>query len=309
MRLSYMYEQILFHPKWYHYLYILVLLPMALLYGIGMWIRRKTAKRNDFGIPIISVGNLIVGGSGKTPFVIALASRYDKVTIVSRGYGRQSKGLIEVSYQGEVLTDVIQSGDEAMLMAQSLQHASVIVSEDRSKGIMLAKQQGASLIILDDGFNQVGIEKFEIILEPMRIENYLPFPAGPFREFFFCKYMADIVVKEGRDFFRKVIYKNLQERMLLVTAISDPERLNVYLPKGVIQKIYLPDHDYFDEKELIHLMKEYQAESLLVTQKDEVKMKSFKLPLSKMKLELDINKDIFQKIEEYVEGYRREKQD
>ena len=62
--------------------------------------------KKDFGIPIVSVGNLIVGGSGKTPFVITLASRFKNVTIISRGYGRKSQGLVEVSQNGEVLVDV-----------------------------------------------------------------------------------------------------------------------------------------------------------------------------------------------------------
>ena len=121
-------------------------------------------KKKSFNVPIVSVGNLIVGGSGKTPFVIALASRFKNVAIISRGYGRKSQGLVEVSRNGEILVDVRQSGDEPMLMATSLSQASVIVSEDRHKAIELAREQGAKLIILDDGFNRVEIEKFEILL-------------------------------------------------------------------------------------------------------------------------------------------------
>jgi len=301
------YEQMLFHPRWYHYPGILLLLPFSLLYGTGMFFRRVLRRKKDFGLPIVSIGNLIVGGSGKTPFTIALASRYDTVAVISRGYGRQSRGLVEVSRNGDVRVSVEESGDEAMLMALSLPKASVIVSEDRHKAIALAKEQGAALIILDDGFNRVEIEKFEILLEPQTIENFLPFPAGPYREFVFSKYAADILVKEGKDFNRQVRFEKLCDRMLLVTAISNPERLEPFLPKGVVQKVYLPDHAYFDEAVLARLMQEYHAQSLLVTQKDAVKMKGFKLPLSKMKLELDINNAIFLKIEEYIKGYGREK--
>lgn len=310
MRLSYAYEQTLFHPKWYDWSFILGLLPLSLVYGSWMFIRRKTVKRKDFGIPIISVGNLIVGGSGKTPFTIEIASRYDNVAVVSRGYGRKSKGLVEVSRNGKILATVEESGDEPMLMAQSLPHASVIVSEDRYQAIALAKEQGAELIILDDGFNRVEIEKFEILLEPEQIENPFPFPSGPYREFAFCKKAADIVAKEGRDFTREVSFEGLCERMLLVTAISDPERLDPFLPDGVVQKVYLPDHAYFDgeaERELNRLMQECNAQSLLVTQKDAVKMGHFKLPLSQMKLKLNINNDIFTQIEDYIEGYKGEK--
>ena len=108
------FEQMFFAPKWYHYPIIVLLLPFSFIYGYGMWLRRKFAKEISFDVPIISVGNLIVGGSGKTPFVIALASRFTDVAIISRGYGRQSTGLLEVSYKGKVLVDVMQSGDEPM---------------------------------------------------------------------------------------------------------------------------------------------------------------------------------------------------
>ena len=305
--MSYDFEQMLFAPKWYHFIAIIFLLPLALLYGIFMFLRRVLTPKKSFGIPIVSVGNLIVGGSGKTPFVIALASKYKDVTIVSRGYGRQSKGLIEVSQKGNILTSVEQSGDEPMLMALSLPDASVIVSEDRHKAINLAKAQGAKLIILDDGFNRVEIKKFEIVLEPQIIKNYLPFPSGAFREFWFSKNYADVVAKEGKSFIRKVTFENLSSKMLLVTAISNPDRLDVYLPKGVVQKVYLEDHAYFEEKLLRELMQECRAESLLVTQKDAVKMQDFKLPISEMKLKLEIQNEIFIKIEEYIEGYSNER--
>ena len=298
------FETMFFSPRWYHYPVILLLLPLSLLYGVLMSLRRAAIPKKSFGIPIVSVGNLIVGGSGKTPFVTALASRYKDVSIVSRGYGRQSKGLVEVSQKGKILTNVEQSGDEPMLMAVSLPYASVIVSEDRHKAIALAKEQGAKFIILDDGFNRVEIEKFEILLEPEIIKNYLPFPAGAFREFWFSKKYADIVAKEGEAFVRKVYFEDLTSKMLLVTAISNPERLDKYLPEGVIQKIYLEDHAYFKEKELLKLIQQYGATSLLVTEKDAVKMQDFKLSLSKMKLELEINNKIFIQVDRYLEQYK-----
>ena len=309
MRLSQYYEQMLFAPKWYHLPLILLLLPLSLLYGVFMWVRRKMARRHTLGLPIVSVGNLIVGGSGKTPFVIAMASKYEGVFVISRGYGRESRGLVEVSRRGDILVTVKESGDEPMLIAKSLPNASVIVSEDRHKAIALARVKGAKLIILDDGFNRVEIEKFEILLEPQHIANPLPFPAGPFREFAFCKEAADVVAKEGRDFERVVTYENLQEKMLLVTAISHPERLEPFLPKGVVAKVLLPDHAYFDEESLRRKMAETGVQSLLVTQKDAVKMEDLSLPLSVMKLELKISYDIVDSVESYVKGFEGEKQD
>ncbi len=297
------FEEMFFTPKWYHYPLILLLFPLSVLYGIMMSVRRMVTSQKNFGIPIISVGNLIVGGSGKTPFVIALASRLESVVIISRGYGRKSKGMVEVSSEGKILVDVTESGDEPMLMAQSLPHASVIVSKDRELAIALAKEKGAKCIILDDGFNRVEIEKFEILLEPENIKNYLPFPAGAFREFWFNKKYADIVAKEGEAFHRQVDFENLKAQMLLVTAISNPNRLDAYMPEGVVHKVYLEDHAYFEEEKLKMLLSEYKALSLLVTEKDAVKMQDFKLPISEMKLKLEIKETIFTQVDEYIKGY------
>ena len=300
-------EKMMFDPKWYHYLIIILLSPLSLFYGTIMYFRRLFSTRESFGIPIVSIGNLVVGGSGKTPFVIALASRYDDVAVISRGYGRQSKGLVEVSQKGMLLSTVEESGDEAMLMALSLPKASVIVSEDRKIAIEKAKAQGAKLIILDDGFNRIDIEKYEILLEPKVIKNYFPFPAGAFREFWFMNINADLIAKEETDYIRHVTLEDLSKHMLLVTAIANPQRLDGYLPSNVVGKIYLEDHAYFDEEMLGRQMQEYGAETLLVTEKDRVKMRDFKLPLSKMKLKLEIQDEIFIKIKDYIEGYRSEK--
>ena len=297
------FEAMFFSPKWYHYLAMILLFPLSLFYGMVMFLRRMLSTKNHFTIPIISVGNLQVGGSGKTPFVIALASRYKNVTIVSRGYGRQSIGLVEVSYSGKVVVDVKQSGDEAMLMAQSLPNASVIVSEDRTIAIELAMREGAKLIILDDGFNRVNIEKYEILLEPSCMPNTLPFPAGPLREFSFSKRHANVIAKEEKAFKRVVEYENLGDKMLLVTAISNPSRLDSYLPEGVVGSIYLEDHAYFNEEVLKEKMLAYGASSLLVTQKDAVKMKNFKLPLSLMKLELEIDDTIYASVDAYIKQF------
>ena len=297
------FEAMFFSPKWYHYLVMVLLFPLSLVYGMLMFLRRVFTAKNHFTIPIVSVGNLQVGGSGKTPFVIALASRYEDVTIISRGYGRQSMGLVEVSYKGKIVVNVEHSGDEPMLMAQSLSNASVIVSEDRTLAIELAMREGAKLIILDDGFNRVDIEKYEILLEPSCTPNTLPFPAGPLREFLFTKGYADIVVKEEKDFKRVVEYENLNDKMLLVTAISNPARLDSYLPEGVVGKVYLDDHAYFNEELLTKKMLEYGARSLLVTQKDAVKMQDFKLPLSLMKLKLEIDNTIFTSVDTYIKHF------
>ena len=298
------FEAMFFSPKWYHYVVMILLFPLSVFYGSVMFLRRVFTSKNHFTIPIVSVGNLQVGGSGKTPFVIALASRYKDVAIISRGYGRHSTGLVEVSYSGKVVVDVKQSGDEPMLMAKSLPNASVIVSENRTIAIELAMREGAKLIILDDGFSRVDIEKFEILLEPVCMPNTLPFPSGPLREFAFTKRYANVVAKEDKAFKRVVEYENLNDAMLLVTAISNPLRLDNYLPPGVVGKVYLEDHAYFDEGMLAAQMLAHGAKSLLVTQKDEVKMQEFKLALSVMKLKLELDDTCFMEVDRYIKNFK-----
>jgi len=296
------FERLFFKPTLLDWVLILLLLPLSLLYASLMFLRRMLTFKKLYSVPIVSIGNLTVGGSGKTPFVISLAKKYENAFIVSRGYGRESKGLVEVSSHGKILTDVFASGDEAMLMATSLEKASVIVSEDRNIAIEKAISDGAEVIFLDDGFNRVNIKKYEILLFPSKIKNYFTFPAGPFREFFFMKNLADLALFENRDFKRMVEVENATEKMLLVTAISNPERLDSFLPNGVVSKFYLEDHAYFEEEVLKSKMREVGATSLLVTQKDEVKMHGFKLPLSVMKLELQIKNDVLEKINRYIEN-------
>jgi tetraacyldisaccharide 4'-kinase len=295
------FEKIYFNPNPLDWVIILILSSLSLIYGSIMFLRRIFTLKKDYYIPIISIGNLTVGGSGKTPFVIALASRYKEVTIISRGYGRESRGLIEVSQKGKILCSVFESGDEPMLMAKELPNASVIVSEDRDKAIEFAKDRGAKIIFLDDGFNRVSIKKFEILLFPKKIKNYFPFPAGPFREFYFSKLFANLSLIEDIDFYRSVKIKNPTEKMILVTAISNPQRLEPFLPKDkIVEKIYFKDHSYFDKNFLQEKLLSLKATSLLVTQKDEVKLKDFKLPLSIMELELQIENQIFKKIDKYI---------
>jgi len=294
------FEELLFAPRWYHYPIILTLLPLSLLYAFLMFLRRILTPKIDFNIPIVSIGNLIMGGSGKTPFIIALAARYKDAAIISQGYGRESQGLIEVSHKGKILTDVRQSGDEAMLIAQSLKSASVIVSEDRKVAIKRAKALGAKVIFLDDGFNRVEIKKFEILLEPKVIKNYLPLPSGAFREFYFSKVFSNLLCKEEQHFKRKVSFENVSSQMLLVTAISNPSRLDEYLPVGIVGRLLYPDHAYFDIEQIENKMKELDASSILVTQKDWVKLQNFDLPISLMKLDIDLDESIVEAIDHYI---------
>ena len=146
-----------------------------------MWLRFKSKSAENFGIKIISVGNLSVGGSGKTTLVTAVALKYENVAIVLRGYGRDSQGLHVVKDKQNILCDVNISGDEAMIYARKLPHAIVIVSEDRKKGILKAKEMGVEIVFLDDAYSKHDIEKLDLLIE-VKSQNSSCLPAGPFRE-------------------------------------------------------------------------------------------------------------------------------
>ena len=168
-----------------------ILAPLSLLYTFIVCLKRLFAKPQKFKIPIISVGNLTLGGSGKTPLVRALFKEFNgefKTCIILRGYGRKSRGLLEVALGGRILCDVGQSGDEAMEYALFLRGANVIVSEDRAAGILRAQTLGFELVILDDGFSKFNISKFDILLRPQsapKLPFCLPFAAYRYPPFFY----------------------------------------------------------------------------------------------------------------------------
>ena len=104
-----------------------MLLPLSLLYSLAIYLKFafKIYKKGSqkYEIPIISIGNLVLGGSGKTPFTKMLFEHFSpkfRTFIVLRGYGRKSSGAILVAKDGEILTNVKKSGDEAMEYALSL---------------------------------------------------------------------------------------------------------------------------------------------------------------------------------------------
>ncbi len=300
-------EEYLFYPSsFFQYFLSFLLLPLSFLYTLIVLLKRVIAKKVDTKIPVISIGNLTVGGSGKTPFLISLASDYKEVAIVLRGYKRESKGTILISKLGKILQDVRISGDEAMLYAKNLSNASVIVSEDRLDGIQLAKEIGAKLVFLDDGFSKAHIKKLDILLRP-NPEPKLPFclPSGAYREPSFMYRYCDVVVKEDEDFTREVKIENQTKRMVLVTAISKPSRLDSYLPDALLAKEVFPDHHSFTKEELESILEKYAATSLLVTTKDLVKIEQFKeIPLSVLTLHVSIKADIKNKINTFLADFR-----
>lgn len=261
-----------------------------------MFVRFKSKTVRDFGVDIVSVGNLSVGGSGKTPLVTALASNYENTCIVLRGYGRESSGLYVISNGREILQSVKVSGDEAMTYAKKLPNTMVVVSEDRKAGILKAKELGAKIIFLDDAYSKHDIKKLDLLIE-VNSNNNSCLPSGPFRERLWASKEA-VVLKDGIDFKRVTELKDKCDKMSLVTAIARPGRLDSYLPH-VVSKNYFEDHHSFTKDEIKTILQRDGSDSVLVTYKDFVKLESFGLPMSLLDLHVEVNGEIFKIIDEY----------
>lgn len=292
-------EEYLYNPNLAQKFISLLLLPLSWIYCFIIYLKFKSKSAQDFGVDIVSIGNLSVGGSGKTPLVTALASKYKDAAIVLRGYGRSSRGLFVVSDGREILCGVDVSGDEAMIYAKKIQKAVVIVSEDRKAGIIKAKEMGARIIFLDDAYSKHDIKKLDILIE-VKSKNSFCLPSGAFRERLWRGKEA-VVVKEDIDFKRVVELKNKSDKMSLITAIARPQRLEGYLPE-VVSKNYFEDHHSFNKDEVLEIFKRDQSDSLLVTYKDFVKLEHFGLPLSLLDLHVEVDENIFK----IIDNYRRE---
>ena len=283
-------EHYFYNPNTLQRLLSKLLLPLSYLYCFIMYLRFNMQTAEDFEIDIVSVGNLNVGGSGKTPLVTALAKEYEDVAIILRGYGRKSQGLYVVKDREKILVDVSVSGDEAMIYAVKLPNAIVIVSEDRKEGIRRAKEMGVKRIFLDDAYSKHNIKKRDIIID-VASKNAACLPAGAFRERLWSAKEVKVVY-DGVDFKRQVRVKNATEKMALVTAIARPERLDAFLPP-VVSKDYFPDHYSFQKEELIAILQRENADSLLVTYKDFVKIENFGIPLSLLDLDVEVTPSLF----------------
>ena len=295
-------ESYLYTPSLSQKLLSYLLTPLSLLYFFIVTFKYRSAKAQDLGIKVVSVGNVVVGGSGKTPLVTALVNYFlqtKKVAIVLRGYGRKSSGLVVVSDAVNLLCDVAESGDEAMIYAKKLPSSVVIVSEDRVAGINRAKELACEVVFLDDGYSKHTIKKLDLLIE-VETNNHFFLPAGPYRDRVYEeKELLKLV--EGKDFQRVVQCLNVTKKMALVTAIARPQRLEKYLCVGVVGRHYFEDHHNFTYDEVKHIYESERVDSLLVTLKDFVKLEQYDIPLSLMDLEVNIDEKIIKKVKDYLE--------
>lgn len=168
--------------------------PFAPLYGAAMAMRASLYRqgilsRHSLGVPVVSVGNITMGGTGKTPMVVYLTRLLAAhgVAIVSRGYRGKAAGKVNVVSDGKsVLLDPRQAGDEPYLMASLLPGVPVITARKRVlAGYFGVEKLGAGLVLLDDGFQHLAVERdLDIVL--FKVDSFLGnnrvFPGGDMRE-------------------------------------------------------------------------------------------------------------------------------
>lgn len=174
-----------------HSMLRIVLIPFSWLYGLGVYLRNKQfdaglKKSVSFEIPVISVGNLSAGGTGKTPMVEYLLRFLEgsfKTGVLSRGYRRKTRGYLEV----EISMAAIETGDEQLQIKRKFPDVMVAVCEERATGIplMIAENPDLEIVILDDAFQHRQVKPGISLLITDYAHPYtrdLLLPAGRLRE-------------------------------------------------------------------------------------------------------------------------------
>ena len=272
--------------------------PLSSIYGSVVGARNALYDRGHLRSrrlhgPVISVGNLSAGGSGKTPFVMLLGellqARGLSFDVLTRGYGRQTRGVLLVDPAGLPQ----QFGDEPLLMARKLR-VPVIVGEDRYQAGDFAESKfGPQLHLLDDGFQHRQLARdFDIVLvTPQDVADAL-LPAGRLREPLSSLTRADAVVLAGgasREAFplegklvwrvkRGILPQAVPPRPVVFCAIARPQNFLLQLRAANIEpaaQAFYRDHHAYTEKdirELLELKTRSEAGGFVSTEKDAVNL-------------------------------------
>ncbi|SEE04683.1 tetraacyldisaccharide 4'-kinase [Bradyrhizobium erythrophlei] len=274
-----------------------LLRPLAALYG-AVAARRMQRSGIDAGIPVICVGNYHVGGAGKTPTVLALAKLLreldERPVVLSRGYGGRLAGPVKVDRDHHTAADI---GDEPLMMAATLP---VVVSRDRAAGLALARAQNASVILMDDGFQNPSVIKDAclIVIDATRgVGNGRVIPAGPLRaplspqlertdalivvgEGSGAKKIAADLVSRGKPVLSAHLRPDVAslsalrgQRVLAFAGIGDPARFfNSLRASGVdvVRNTAFADHHAFTKDEIAQLVADARGDALtlVTTEKD-----------------------------------------
>ena len=273
------------------------LYPLGYFYNLLTLLRGKLAKPQSYSCLTICIGNLNVGGTGKTPTTIALAQHFLKkglqVHVVSRGYKGKFQGTFLVDPQKHKSDEV---GDEPLLMSE---FTSVWVSNKRKNGIAAAENAGAQIVLLDDGFQDPSFHKdFSLIVVDGEkgFGNKKCMPAGPLRENIVQGFKrADALVIVGQRIYKfdtfpthlKIIHSTLKPietgmnwkegKYLAFAGIADPSKFFKTLRSlgaNLIDCVALSDHQNLDGQVLKRLERKANSAhaQLVTTEKDAVRL-------------------------------------
>lgn len=255
------------------------------------WIARRKARLQSQamhpGIPVLVVGNITVGGTGKTPLVLAvvdyLAQQGWRPGVVCRGHGGQERGPARVPAGGSPK----RFGDEACLMAE-LSECPTVVARDRQAGAALLVEQGVNVIVSDDGLQHYRLARdieVAVISATRGLGNGLCLPLGPLREPPERLEQVDLVLYNGRKgeqgfqlapgqvyrLDRRPARPPAAQSVHAVTGIGEPGRFADTLQSmGYLPRLHAwPDHHAFDGSEL----RFGDEQPILVTEKDAIKLR------------------------------------
>lgn len=234
----------------------LILLPLSLIYALVIILRNKfydwkIFSSTQFSIPVISVGNITVGGTGKTPhiaYLIALLKDQYKIAVLSRGYGRSSTGFKLVSEK----YPVTKVGDEALMLKQKYPETIMAVDESRINGIntLLESNPDIQVMLLDDAFQHRAVKPgLSVVLvdyyQPVFNERLLP--AGRLREnksalsradvIVLSKTPIDLTIEQQHEFEQKIQLQPHQKLYFSYLSYGDLVSLNESISSIPVSKL------------------------------------------------------------------------
>ena len=288
----------------------IILYPLSLIFSLIVFIRKKLISKRVFNVPIVCIGNIYLGGTGKTPTSILVAKELKKLgkrpTILRKFYAEHK--------------------DEYNLIKHNFK--SLILSNNRSNGIQEAIKKKYNTIILDDGFQDNSIKKNLNIVcfnQKQLVGNGLILPAGPLRESLKSLKEADLILINGKKnikFEKKILKTNKRlnifysdykpinsnqfkgKKLIAIAGIGNPNNFFTLLSNlkmNVFKKFSFPDHYQFKKSEILSIVNEAKKNNceIIMTEKDFFKVRKFNLrniKYLKVSLEIKNKKKFLNKI-------------
>ena len=294
-----------FWDKRYHTLFSIILWPISFFYQIIISIKKSATSKKEFSIPIICVGNIYIGGTGKTPLCIEVFKILKSLKI--------NASFVKKYYE--------KLSDETKLLENI---SKVFTNKQRSEAIKSLINNKFQVAILDDGFQDPSIKSDISIVcfnEKQWIGNGLTIPSGPLREGLYALKRADCVIingKKNKNIENKIFSKN--EKIKIFYSSYKPQNIDEFQNKKVVafagignpqnffdlaienkldiaETIEFPDHHKYSEKELVNLSNKIKDKNsiLVTTEKDYFRIsEDHKKNIKYLKIEVEIeNKNQF----------------